>query len=119
MTETLITVEAKYASQLIQQDKISEHEMQALAAMHRANIEADNAKLQAQAEEKKAKWDFAGKMLSALLGGTITGLITYETHRSGMKMLDRINEYEQTGSYTSSTGKSLIKKAFDWAFIIK
>lgn len=119
MTETLTQVEAKYALQLMQQTTITDHEMQALAAMHKANLETNSVAAETQTELEKAKWDFAGKLLSALVTGTFAGLTAYESHKAGMRMLNDITEFEKTGNYNSSAGKSLVRKAFDWAFIIK
>ena len=113
MTETLAQAEAKYAQQLIGQDRITEQEMNALAAIHRANMEHDNALMESKAESKKAWLDFFSKILSAAVAGGITAGISCATRRDALNALDRVTEFEKTGTYTTSQGKDLVRKITD------
>ena len=113
MTETLASVEAKYAKQLMEQERISEQEMNALSAMHRVNVEQDNYRMESEAERKKAWLDFFGKILAAGITGGIAAGINYATRRDARSMLNDINKFEETGTYTSTTGKGLARKLID------
>lgn len=113
MTETLASVEAKYAKQLMEQERISEQEMNALSAMHRANIEQENALIESKAENKKAWLDFLGKILAAGVTGGIAAGINYATRKDMNRMLGDVTKFEETGSYTSSAGKGLVHKIMD------
>jgi len=113
MTETLASVEAKYAKQLMEQEHISEQEMNALSAMHRANVEQDNSRMESEAEHKKAWLDFFGKILAAGITGGIAAGVNYATRKDMRSMLGDVTKFEETGSYTSSAGKGLVHKLMD------
>lgn len=119
MTTPLNEVEAKYAQQLIAKTSpITEQELTALASMHRANVERDNAVIESETEKSRIFWDFMGKIGAALVAGGFAAGINAATRKDARQMMAEVSVFEETGVYTSSQGKGLIRKYLD-CFTIK
>lgn len=113
MNNCLTEVEAKYAKQLMQQESISEKDMTALAAMHKANMEAESIEADEESEKRKARLEFWGKILAAsIAAGSAIG-INAASRRDARNMLRETTEFEKTGNLTTTEAKGIVKRYFD------